>query len=111
VTEDEMNAARTPAGGWTRETLAGWGVPWPPPKGWKAALLAGQSMQDAGLRSEEPSPIRPAMSAHELLRIVVLAVVEKGHASDLYEFPDVLAHFGAAGKPTRHEGPIEETSL
>jgi hypothetical protein len=30
----------TPGGGWTKETLAGWGVPWPPPKGWKAALLA-----------------------------------------------------------------------
>lgn len=38
-TEEEIEAARTPAGGWTRETLAGWGVPWPPPKGWKQDLL------------------------------------------------------------------------
>ncbi|NKS00469.1 hypothetical protein GTA09_21515 [Rhodococcus hoagii] len=34
-TEAEIEAARTPAGGWTRETLAAWGVPWPPPKGWR----------------------------------------------------------------------------
>lgn len=37
-TLEEVVAARTPAGGYTRETLTGWGVPWPPPKGWLAAL-------------------------------------------------------------------------
>lgn len=36
---EEIDAARTAAGGWTRETLAGWGVPWPPPKGWRARLI------------------------------------------------------------------------
>ena len=39
MTEDEIMARRTKNGGWTRETLAEWGVPWPPPKGWK--LMAG----------------------------------------------------------------------
>lgn len=29
---------RTKAGGWTKATLAGWGVPWPPPKGWLKRL-------------------------------------------------------------------------
>ena len=95
MTIADIEAGRSPKGGFSKETLASWGVPWPPPKGWRDALLAGRTMQEAGLRSLEPSPIRPAVSAHELLRIVVLAVVEKGHASDLYEFPDVLAHFGA----------------
>jgi hypothetical protein len=42
-TEEEIEAARTPAGGWTRAQLAEWGVPWPPPKGWKAALIRGSS--------------------------------------------------------------------
>jgi hypothetical protein len=40
--KDEIEAARTPEGGWTREQLAAWGVDvaeWPPPKGWKAALI------------------------------------------------------------------------
>ena len=34
----EIEAARTPAGGWTRETLALWGVSWPPQKGRKRQL-------------------------------------------------------------------------
>ena len=37
---DEIEAARTPVGGWSREQLAAWGVSWPPPKGWKQALTA-----------------------------------------------------------------------
>jgi hypothetical protein len=39
VTQAEIMAKRTPAGGWTRAQLAEWGVPWPPPKGWKQALM------------------------------------------------------------------------
>jgi hypothetical protein len=35
---DEIQAARTPAGGWTKAQLAAWGVPWPPPTGWKEQL-------------------------------------------------------------------------
>jgi hypothetical protein len=46
-TQAEIEAARTPAGGWTREQLAAWGVPWPPPKGWRRRLagLADRSMK------------------------------------------------------------------
>lgn len=43
-TPSEIEAARTPRGGWTRETLAGWGVPWPPPRGWLKALAGGESI-------------------------------------------------------------------
>ena len=42
ITVEEIEAQKTPAGGWTRETLAAWGVEWPPQKGWKARLLAGE---------------------------------------------------------------------
>ena len=38
-TPEEIESAKTPKGGWTRETLERWGVPWPPPKGWKKRLL------------------------------------------------------------------------
>lgn len=41
MTEQEIDAARAHAGGWTRETLAKWGVPWPPPKGWRKRLIGG----------------------------------------------------------------------
>ena len=34
----DIEEARTTAGGWTKEVLAKWGVPWPPPKGWREAL-------------------------------------------------------------------------
>ena len=37
-TPTEIEAARTPQGGWTRETLERWGIEWPPRKGWKRAL-------------------------------------------------------------------------
>ena len=42
ITEQEINSARSPRGGWNRKTLESWGVPWPPPKGWKAKLLNGK---------------------------------------------------------------------
>lgn len=40
VAQAEIEGAKTAAGGWTKAQLAAWGVPWPPPKGWKVALAA-----------------------------------------------------------------------
>jgi hypothetical protein len=42
-TAEEIEAARTEGGGWTRAQLAVWGVPWPPPHGWKQRLVAPRS--------------------------------------------------------------------
>jgi hypothetical protein len=42
VSEEEIEAGKSRRGGWTRDTLACWDVPWPPPKGWKKALIKGQ---------------------------------------------------------------------
>ncbi len=39
-TAAQIDAARTRKGGWTKATLAGWGVSWPPPKGWRDRLIA-----------------------------------------------------------------------
>ena len=36
--EAEIEAGISEAGGFSRATLAKWGVPWPPPKGWRKAL-------------------------------------------------------------------------
>lgn len=41
VPAPQILAAMTEAGGWTRETLAGWGITWPPQAGWKRALIDG----------------------------------------------------------------------
>ena len=46
LTEEEIEAGKSARGGWTRATLAAWGVPWPPPKGWKRKLL-GQAEENS----------------------------------------------------------------
>jgi hypothetical protein len=51
----EMEAARSSKGGWTPATLASWGIPWPPPKGWRKQLLA--QMTDVP---------HPALASHSL---------------------------------------------
>lgn len=38
---DLIEGAKGNGGGYTAERLAKWGVPWPPPKGWKERLLNG----------------------------------------------------------------------
>ena len=45
VSREEIEACRTPAGGYrfTKERLAAWGVPWPPPPGWRQALEHGRA--------------------------------------------------------------------
>jgi hypothetical protein len=91
MTAEEIEAGRSEAGGYTKAQLAMWGVPWPPPKGWKEALLSGTPME----RAMQPSAVRATMDANDLLRQVVLAVIDHGHASDLYDYPDVLAYFGS----------------
>lgn len=37
ITAKQIEAART-GSGWTRKQLEEWGVPWPPPKGWRKEL-------------------------------------------------------------------------
>jgi len=47
VTAEDIDAAMTESGGWTRDALASWGVPWPPPKGWKKFLIQEAKTQNA----------------------------------------------------------------
>ena len=61
-TAAEIEAAKTPAGGWTRETLAQWGVPWPPPKGWRRAVIE-QSTTAKGAALNDPLPCLLQMSS------------------------------------------------
>jgi very-short-patch-repair endonuclease len=43
-TREDLEAARTPAGGYLRSSLEAWGIPWPPPKGWAKGLLRDQDI-------------------------------------------------------------------
>lgn len=45
---EEVEAARTPHGGWTKAQLAEWDVPWPPPKGWKQDLARKYDIEGRG---------------------------------------------------------------
>lgn len=92
LTMKEIEAGKSKKGGYTRAQLAEWGVPWPPPHGWVNKLLAGDEIEPLTI---EGSVIRPEESAHEVLHKVVMAVISHNHAADLYDFPDVLAYFGA----------------
>ncbi|MFI1869704.1 hypothetical protein [Streptomyces jumonjinensis] len=47
---DEVAAAESPQGGWSKKQLAEWGVPWPPPHEWRRYL-------EAKWRGEDPAPL------------------------------------------------------
>lgn len=51
---EQIEAAKTRRGGWTRATLASWGVPWPPPKGWRRILTREHEAQEKGQPFERP---------------------------------------------------------
>ena len=51
---EQIEAAKTPGGGWDRKTLADWGVRWPPPKGWKKRLA--EEHQRAGADQPQQRP-------------------------------------------------------
>ena len=57
LTAEEIEAARSRRGGWTAATLAGWGVPWPPPKGWRERLIYGDGAPGPRGRAFPPKPL------------------------------------------------------
>lgn len=57
-TPGEIEAGRSPAGGFTKDQLAAWGVAWPPPKGWKERLTAGEVFE-----AYVPEPVTPEVEA------------------------------------------------
>ncbi|MCL7496086.1 hypothetical protein M8I34_32480 [Streptomyces sp. MCA2] len=64
---EEVEAARTPKGGYNRAQLVAWGVPWPPPKGWKDELAERwKAARQDGAPAPQPSPA-PADFAQETL--------------------------------------------
>ncbi|MEU3595148.1 DUF6083 domain-containing protein [Streptomyces filamentosus] len=56
---EEIEAARTPRGGWTRAQLAAWGVPWPAPKGWKQRLEQEWRAADGSTSAPSAGSVAP----------------------------------------------------
>jgi ribonuclease HI len=96
---DQIEAARTLKGGWTREQLAEWGVPWPPPAGWKRRLIQQWqghregSVEAASASTVPTDPMRPRSTQ------LVLST-EKTHDSADPDRGEVLAAVG--------DGPVVE---
>jgi hypothetical protein len=66
-TAAEIEAAKTPRGGWTRATLAKWGVDWPPRRGWKRRLIAqstGRYPYYPGRKAERSRPSADKIAPH-----------------------------------------------
>lgn len=51
ITHEEIDAAKSAKGGFKRATLEQWGVPWPPPKGWRKTIVAHGYPYDATLNT------------------------------------------------------------
>ena len=94
LTFEQIEAGRTAKGGFTKATLTTWGVPWPPPSGWRQMLMDGLPFT---LRD----PSEPSMASHptdcaeaRLLRQVVMAVIESGHGDILASLGPLNAYYG-----------------
>lgn len=59
VSEAEIDAAAPARGRWTRKQLAEWGVPWPPPKGWRKDLAAGRPVRQKTQPETTRKPRKP----------------------------------------------------
>ena len=81
LTDQQIEAGKSPRGDWTRKTLAGWGVPWPPPKGWRAALLVGRPIPERRSRRGRKKMNGPAKLAQLENHVYRLAafLIERGH--------------------------------
>jgi hypothetical protein len=51
VSPEDIEAAKTAAGGWTKRQLGEWGVPWPPPSGWRQRLASNYRQRGGDERS------------------------------------------------------------
>lgn len=74
LSASDIDSRKTPKGGWTKATLAEWGVPWPPPPGWREALMM------RGAPYQSPPPVRegPPISMDEVEAIFERALASGG---------------------------------
>jgi hypothetical protein len=51
-TAAEIEAAKSVRGGWNKETLAKWGIEWPPKRGWRKRLIASNIQEPTKLMTK-----------------------------------------------------------
>lgn len=81
-TREEIEAGKTKAGGYTRKQLEQWGVPWPPPAGWRRRLL--REAENAGPSVLDCSAVDGKVVVKWRDNSVVIAVLEP-HTAEAFE--------------------------
>ncbi len=59
LTPDDIEAGKSPKGGFTKKQLAKWGVKYPPMTGWQKALLEGRNPNKPGKKAAGNASIKP----------------------------------------------------
>ena len=73
ITDAEIEAAKSPRGGFTQKTLAAWGVPWPPVKGWRRALIEGRPIPKRRRRRSRSNGRNPSEASDRFLKAAKIA--------------------------------------
>ena len=95
LTAEEIDAGKSPMGGFTYAQLEKWGVPTPPPAGWLKALLAGRPMPQRGSHKiETVLPSSGTCIEAKLLHQVVMAVINAGQNDILKGISDLNEYYG-----------------
>src|SRR5260221_7681362 len=101
IAAQEIEAARSPKGGWTKATLAAWGVAWPPRAGWKERLIAGEPAPQPGVDGVVATSSRPSACLEaKLLQQVVMAVINAGQSDILKGIDELNVYYGGGPLPT-----------
>ena len=90
-TKEEIEARRSEKGGFTKAGLAEMGVPWPPPPGWRQALLEGRpvgvnttgnevrfTLTDDHMRKLRAAADRSAIDLHQYALIMLSKAIQRG---------------------------------
>lgn len=96
ITHEEILAMRTPRGGYTRETLAKLGVPWPPPKGWLKAYMG----------AKRNAPTAAARRASDRLWSDIVEINDNIDTAEIIDaetgLPELIAAFEWLGSNTKN---------
>lgn len=94
VTLEEIQAGKSEKGGWNKKTLAQWGVPWPPPKGWQESLIKGEPLAERTVSSNALWSRFTGDEGGKFLHKVVMAVIETGNGEILKDIEGLSEYYG-----------------
>ena len=94
ITDQQIEAGKSHRGGFTRKQLAAWGVGWPPPRGWRKALVQGRPIPPR--RRKRARPVQRSEPSETFVFHVASFLVERGHhdaAQELASDPQAVVRY------------------